>query len=108
MAPAQDKPRGDPADAGWRASAARRFVLALAVAMIGLVGIVVTSGTATIAAGAVLTAGVMLAISFVFLEIGYSEDRERAREGSRDARTTRGAKRHTQRLTAARRRPGHE
>src|SRR5437016_1180234 len=78
--------RAKPADrdsGSWRVAAVHRFVPAGLVGVIGLVGIVATTGTTSIVGAALVTAGVMLAISFAFLEVGYSEDRERAREQRR-------------------------
>jgi hypothetical protein len=45
--------------------------------------IVASSGTGRIIGWGVLGVGLVVAISLVFLEIGYSEDRERARDAGR-------------------------
>jgi hypothetical protein len=80
--------RGDPAleeemEPSWRRAAARRFAVAAAIAAAGIVVIVASSGTGRIIGWGVLGVGLVVAISLVFLEIGYSEDRERARDAGR-------------------------
>jgi hypothetical protein len=79
-------PPSDPGNGGWRAAAARRFAVTAVIAAIGVVLIVATAGTASIIGWGVLAIGLTLAVSLVFLEIGYSEDRARAREERRRAR----------------------
>jgi uncharacterized Tic20 family protein len=64
----------------WRAAAARRFVVPLVIAVVGIVVVVVTDGTARIVGAGVIAVAVVVAISLVFLEVGLSEDRERARD----------------------------
>jgi uncharacterized Tic20 family protein len=64
----------------WRAAAARRFVVPLVIALVGIVVVVVTDGTARIVGAGVIAVAVVVAISLVFLEVGLSEDRERARD----------------------------
>lgn len=61
----------------WRRAALRRFLVPLAIAIAGIVLVVATSGTAEIIGGGVIALAVTIAISLAFLEIGYSEDRER-------------------------------
>jgi hypothetical protein len=70
-------------DESWRRAAARRFAVAAAIAAAGIVVIVASSGTGRIIGWGVLGVGLVVAISLVFLEIGYSEDRERARDAGR-------------------------
>jgi hypothetical protein len=68
-------------DAGdWRVAAARRFVVPLVIAVTGIVVVVVTDGTARIVGWGVIAVAVTVAISLVFLEVGLSEDRDRARD----------------------------
>ena len=64
----------------WRRAAARRFLVPLAIAIAGMVLIALTSGTAEIIGGGLLALAVTVAISLAFLEVGYSEDRARARD----------------------------
>lgn len=74
------------ADGGWRAAAAVRFAVSAAIAVAGLVVIVATGDVASIVGWGVLAVGLTLAVSFLFLEIGYSEDRARAAERRRRRR----------------------
>ena len=66
-------------DKDWRRAARRRFLVPLAIAVVGIALIAATSGTARIVGGGVLAIAVTVAISLVFLEVGYSEDRARER-----------------------------
>jgi hypothetical protein len=66
-------------DKDWRRAARRRFLVPLAIAVAGIALIAVTSGTAQVVGGGVVAVAVVVAISLVFLEIGYSEDRARER-----------------------------
>jgi hypothetical protein len=66
-------------DEDWRRAARRRFLVPLAIAVVGIVVIVLTSGTARIVGAGVLAVAVTVAISLVFLEVGYSEERARER-----------------------------
>jgi hypothetical protein len=66
-------------DKDWRRAARRRFLVPLAIAVVGIALIAATSGVAQIVGGGVLGVAVVVAISLVFLEIGYSEDRARER-----------------------------
>lgn len=77
-----------PADGGRRTAAARRFLAPLALAVAGILLAALTTGTARIVGWGVIAVAITVAISLVFLEIGYSEDRARARE----ARTRRPAR----------------
>lgn len=61
----------------WRRAAARRFLVPIAIAIVGFVLIAATSGTAEIIGGGVVALAVTIAISLAFLEVGYSEDRDR-------------------------------
>jgi hypothetical protein len=65
----------------WKRAALRRFLWTIALAVVGLVVVVVSkSRTWDIIGWAVVAAAVTIAIGLAFLEVGYSEDRERARE----------------------------
>jgi hypothetical protein len=64
------------------------FGSAALLVVLGGVCSVVLSGLASDLALGVLGLGVVLAVSLVFLEVGYSEDRERAREQAARARGT--------------------
>jgi Flp pilus assembly protein TadB len=66
-------------DKDWRRAARRRFLAPLAIAVAGIALIAATSGIAQIVGGGVLAVAVVVAISLVFLEVGYSEDRARER-----------------------------
>jgi len=70
-------------DKDWRRAAARRFVVPLAIALVGLVLILATSGIAEIVGGGVVAVAVTIAVSLVFLEVGLSEDRERDQRSRR-------------------------
>ncbi len=67
-------------DHAWRAAAARRMLVPLLIAVAGIVVIAVADGTARIIGWGVLAVAVTVALSLVFLEVGYSEERARARE----------------------------
>jgi hypothetical protein len=70
-------------DKDWQRAAARRFLVPLVIAVVGLVLILATSGTAEIIGGGVVAVAVTVAISLAFLEIGLSEDREREQDERR-------------------------
>jgi hypothetical protein len=73
--------RRQPADDdAWRTAAARRLLVPLAIAVAGIVVIAVADGTARIIGWGVLAVAITVAVSLLFLEVGYSEDRARARE----------------------------
>lgn len=75
-------PETEPID--WPRRAARRAVLPLVVALAGFVLVLIgKDGTLGIIGWGVVGAGVAIAIALVFLEVGYSEDRERAAEKER-------------------------
>jgi hypothetical protein len=63
-----------------RRAAARRFTVPLVIAAVGIVLIAAADGTARIIGWGVLAVAISVTISLVFLEIGYSEDRARARD----------------------------
>ena len=69
----------------------RRVLPVVAVFLAGVIVLVVTGGgTVGITIGLTLTGGALvLAIAFVFLEVGLSEDRERAAEEARRKRRPR-------------------
>jgi hypothetical protein len=82
----RNEPRGrraaaptDPADEGWRRAAARRFLAPLAVAVAGIVLVAGWAGVVRIIGWGVIAIAIVIALSLVFLEVGYSEDRARAR-----------------------------
>jgi hypothetical protein len=64
----------------WRKAAIRRFLVPLAIVAIGIGVVATTSGTARIVGWGIVCLAITVAISLVFLEVGYSEDRARARE----------------------------
>ena len=63
-----------------RRAATRRFLVPVAIAALGIVLIATTSETVSIVGWGTFAVAVTVAISLIFLEIGYSEDRARARE----------------------------
>ena len=68
----------------WPRRAARRAVLPLLVAVAGFVLVLIgKDDTLGIIGWGVVGVGVTIAIALVFLEVGYSEDRERAAERER-------------------------
>src|SRR5688500_5685443 len=74
-----DMPDTEPID--WRRRAARRSVLPLLIAAVGFVLVLIgKDDTLGIIGWGVVGLGVTVAIAYVFLEVGYSEDRERAAE----------------------------
>jgi hypothetical protein len=79
---------GTPEDVGVRpAAAARRLIVPAVIVVAGTVVAAATSGTASIIGWGVVAVGLVLAVSLVFLEIGYSEDRARAAEQRRRPRS---------------------
>jgi hypothetical protein len=62
------------------------FGSAALLVVVGGVCAVVLSGLASDLALGVMGLGIVLAVSLVFLEVGFSEDRERAREEAARAR----------------------
>ena len=62
----------------WRKRAARRSILPLLVAVAGFVVVLIgKDDTLGIIGWGVVGLGITIAIGLVFLEVGYSEDRER-------------------------------
>ena len=77
-----------PKEPRWQASAAaRRFAAPAVIVVAGAVVIIATGGVARIVGSGVLAVGVTLALSLVFLEVGYSEDRAREDEQRRRRRS---------------------
>ena len=68
------------AEHDWRAAAKRRFGVLLGVIVVGVVLAAVASGTLQLVGVGLLSIAAVGAVSLVFLEIGYSEDRARQRE----------------------------
>lgn len=66
-------------DKDWRRAAARRFLVPLALAVVGVVLVLATSGTVELIGGGLIALAATIAISLAFLEVGYSEDRARER-----------------------------
>ena len=66
-------------DTAWRRAAARRALLPIGIAVVGILVIVLSTGTVRIIGWGVLAVAITVAISLVFLEVGYSEERARAR-----------------------------
>ena len=56
-----------------------RWLLPLAILVVGVVVVAVGDGTVEIVGGGIIALAVTIAISLAFLEVGYSEDRARAR-----------------------------
>lgn len=67
-------------DSDWRRAAARRFVVPVVAAAVGLALVLGASGTTRAIGWGVVALAITVAVSLVFLEVGYSEDRARARE----------------------------
>lgn len=78
MTPGDRRPAGQE----WLGAAARRMPAPLVLAVAGAVLVIATAGTARIIGWGLLAVAGVLALSFVFLEIGYSEDRDRTRSSS--------------------------
>jgi hypothetical protein len=73
-----------PEEIDWRRRAARRAILPLLVAVGGFVVVLIgKEDTLGIVGWGIVSLGVTIAISLVFLEVGYSEDRERAADEAR-------------------------
>jgi hypothetical protein len=75
-----------PPEQDWRRAARLRFALAGVLFVIGAVLAAVGDGWVDIAGVVVGGIGATLAVVFVFLEVGLSEDREREREQERRPR----------------------
>jgi hypothetical protein len=65
--------------AARRRRPAPRWLLPPVIALIGVALILATSGTLEIVGAGVIGVAAVVAISLAFLEVGYSEDRARAR-----------------------------
>lgn len=73
-----------PETTDWKRRAARRALLPLLIALAGFVLVLIgRDDTLGIIGWGVVGAGITIAIGLVFLEVGYSEDRERAAEAER-------------------------
>jgi TRAP-type C4-dicarboxylate transport system permease large subunit len=90
----------------WRRAAAGRFLVALTVAGAGIVVATVASGALRTIAWGVVAVAVVLILSLVFLEVGYSEDRARAAERSKPGQRRRVAAARAARRRQPRRRAG--
>jgi hypothetical protein len=94
LRPAREAGDASPASAehrGWRAAAARRMLAPVAIAVAGIVLVVAgDGGTLAIVGWGVVGLALTVAVSLVFLEVGYSEDRARARGTDGAGRARRG------------------
>jgi fatty acid desaturase len=81
-------------DAGedWRRPAVRRFAAAAAITIAGAVVAAAAGGTTALIGWAIMGVGLVVVVSLVFLEVGYSEDRERRQEAERRRRAARAAR----------------
>lgn len=61
----------------WRRAAARRAMLPVVIAAIGVTVVIAGEGSLIIVGSGIIAVAVTVAIALVFLEIGYSEDRAR-------------------------------
>jgi len=77
--PRTTAPRGE-IDTRWRRAARRRLLVPLAIAVVGIALMTSRSDTVSIIGWGTFAVAITVAISLIFLEIGYSEDRARARE----------------------------
>lgn len=64
----------------WRRAALRRALLPLALLAVGVALVAAFDGVGEHVGWAVIGAAAVIAVSLAFLEVGYSEDRARARE----------------------------
>ena len=62
----------------------RRAGPVLALVVVGALLVVLGDGIVSIVGGGVIGVAAVLAVALVFLEVGLSEDRERAREQGRE------------------------
>ena len=74
----EPRPR-DPDAPAVRRAAARRFVAPLVIAAAAIVVIAAAQGTVQVIGWGLLAVAFAVATSLVFLEVGYSEDRDRER-----------------------------
>jgi hypothetical protein len=65
--------------AARRRRPAPRWLLPPVIAVVGVVLVLVTSGTMEIVGAGVIGVAAVVAVSLAFLEVGYSEERARAR-----------------------------
>jgi hypothetical protein len=65
---------------GQPRAAAGRFLVPMAVVVVGIVLIAGWDGVMRIIGWGAVAIAITIALSLVFLEVGYSEDRARARE----------------------------
>jgi hypothetical protein len=72
-----DQRPDEPAPRGRRPAA--RWLLPVVIAVIGVILVIAASGTVAIVGGGLIGVAAVLAVSLGFLEVGYSEDRARAR-----------------------------
>jgi fucose permease len=72
-----------PSPDDWRRAAARRAVVPLVLIAIGAVIASITDHTAQAVGFGIFGVGCVILVSLFFLEVGYSEDRARAREQRR-------------------------
>lgn len=86
----------------WQRGAGLRFLIPMAVAVAGILVVVLGSGTLRVIGWGVVAVAITLAISLVFLEIGYGEERARAR-GDEDPTVRSDASRQRLRSSPARR-----
>lgn len=70
-------------DAGWKRAALLRGAAVAALAVVGLVLAFAAEGTVSDVGYTLVGIAFVLALSLAFLEVGYSEDRARAREERR-------------------------
>jgi hypothetical protein len=67
----------------WFRAAVRRFLVPAAIAIAGMVVVLVVAGsTGAIIGWTLIGLAGILAVGLLFLEVGYSEDRERAGRGA--------------------------
>ena len=66
-------------DKDWRKAALRRFLVPIAMTVLGIALVLATSGTAELVGATVIALAATVAVSLAFLEVGYSEDRARER-----------------------------
>lgn len=72
-----------PPEDDWRRRARRRFLVPLALLVVGVAIVLAFDGVAYAVGWGVIGLALVGAVSLFFLEIGLSEDRERAREQQR-------------------------
>jgi hypothetical protein len=72
-----------PSPDDWKRAAARRAVIPLVLIVVGAVIASITDHTAQAVGFGIFGVGCVILVSLFFLEVGYSEDRERARDAER-------------------------